>query len=145
MRYLPILFATLILAACSAAPAARGESSAASRTQVVARDSVAKSLIEAAASDFHTHRPPEPVRFRDVRLGHAMASSGEMRYMLCGEFLPGERGGKAEWTPFATIRTSSHEQWIGTQAAGICQSSSITWDREEDLSPSLQRQLDSLR
>src|SRR3546814_971194 len=46
---------------------------------------------------------------------------GEEQYMLCGEFLPAQEGGNTEWTPFATIKTSDYEQWIGAQAAGFCE------------------------
>jgi hypothetical protein len=149
MRYLAILFATLVLAACSTAPVTRSESQAVSPTQVLAPelqkasiDSVVQFLLTAAATDFHTHRPPDPVRFRDVRIGHVMTPSGEVQYMLCGQFLPAH---KAEWTPFATIKTSGYEQWIGAQAAGFCQGSSVIWDKVGDLSSSLQSRLDSLR
>ena len=138
MRYLAVLFATLVLAGCSKAPVTRSESQAVSPT-------VVQFLLTAAASDFHNHRPPDPVRFRDVRLGHFMTPSGEEQYMLCGQFLPAQEGGKAEWTPFATIKTSGYEQWIGAQAAGFCQRSSVIWDKEGDLSTSLQSRLDSLR
>jgi len=152
MRHLVVLLATLVLVACSTAPVARNESQAVSPTQVPAPelqkaliDSVVQFLLTAAATDFHTHRPPDPVRFRDVRLGHVMTPSGEEQYMLCGRFLPAQEGGKAEWTPFATIKTSPYEQWIGAQAAGLCQRSSIIWDKVGDLSSSLQSRLDSLR
>jgi len=74
-----------------------------------------------------------------------MTPSGEERYMLCGQFLPAQEGGRVEWTPFATIKTSGYEQWIGAQAAAFCQASSVTWDNEGDLSSSLQSRLDSLR
>lgn len=152
MRYLVVLFATLVLAACSTAPVTRRESPAVSPTQVPAHerqnasvDSVVQFLLKAAATDFHTHRPPDPVRFRDVRIGHMMTPSGEEQYMLCGQFLPAQEGSKAEWTPFATIKTDPYEQWIGHQAAGVCQSSSVNWDKVGDLSSSLQSRLDSLR
>jgi hypothetical protein len=152
MRYLAFLFATLVLAACGTAPVTRIESQAPSSTQVPAperqtssADSVVQFLLTAAATDFHTHRPPDPVRFRDVRLGHVITPSGEKQYLLCGQFLPAQGGGKAEWTPFATIKTSDYEQWLGAQAAGFCQSSSVIWDKEGDLSSSLQSRLDSLR
>jgi hypothetical protein len=152
MRYLAVLFATIVLAACSTAPATRSGSQAASPAQVLtpelqkaSTDPVVQFLLAAAATDFHAHRPPDPVRFRDVRIGHAMSPSREAQYMLCGQFLPAPEGGKAEWTPFATIKTSGYEQWIGTQAAGFCQRSSVIWDKEGDLSPSLQSRLDSLR
>lgn len=108
-------------------------------------DPVVQFLLTAAATDFHTHRQSDPVRFRDVRIGHVMTPSGAEQYMLCGEFLPEQEGGKAEWMPFATIKTSGYEQWNGAQAAGFCQHSSVIWDKEGDLSSSLQSRLDSLR
>ena len=138
MRYLTVLFATLVLAACSTAPVPRSESKA-------VNPAVVQFLLTAAANDFHTHRPPDPVRFRDVRVGHVMSPTGEEQYRLCGQFLPAQQGGKAEWTPFATIKTSGYEQYIGAQAAGFCQDSSVICDKEGDLSSSLQSRLDSLR
>jgi len=152
MRYLAILFTTLCLAACRTALVTRSESEAVRPGQVLAPelqqaslDSAVQFLLTAAATDFHTHRPPDPVRFRDVRIGHVMTPGGEEQYMLCGQFLPAQEGGKAEWTPFATIKTSGYEQWIGAQAAGFCQGSSVIWDKVGDLSVSLQSRLDSLR
>ena len=152
MRYLAVLFATLVLAACSMAPVTRSESQAVSATQVLAPelqkasiDSVVQFLLTAAATDFHAHRPPDPIRFRDVRIGHVITPSGEKQYVLCGYFLPAQEGGKAEWTRFATIKTSGYEQWIGGQAAAFCQDSSVIWDKVSDLSSSLQSRLDSLR
>jgi hypothetical protein len=106
-------------------------------------DSVREFLLTSAANDFHSHRPQDPVRFRDVRIGHVMNPTGEEQYVLCGQFLPA--GSKAEWTPFATIKTSGYEQWIGAQAADFCQGSSVIWDEVGDLSSSLQSRLDSLR
>jgi hypothetical protein len=152
MRYLAALLATLVLAACSTAPVARSDPQAAIPTPVLAPDPqkasidlVVQFLLTAAATDFHTHGPSEPVRFRDVRIGHVMTPSGEEQYMLCGQFLLAQEGGNAEWTPFATIKTSGYEQWNGAQAAGFCQRSSVIWDKEGDLSSSLQSRLDSLR
>jgi hypothetical protein len=138
MRYLVVLFATLVLAGCSKSPVTRSESQAVSPV-------VVEFLLTAAAVDFHTHRPPDPVRFRDVRIGHVITPSGEGQYMLCGHFLPARAAGKAEWTPFATIKTSGYEQWIGAQASGFWQDPSVTWDKVDDLSSSLQSRLDSLR
>jgi hypothetical protein len=80
-----------------------------------------------------------------VRVGHAKTPSGEEQYRLCGQFLPAQDEGKAEWTPFVTIKTSGYEQYIGAQAAGFCQDSSVTWDEAGDLSSALQSRLDSLR
>ena len=149
MRYVAVLFAMLGFAACRAAPASRSEQ-VVSATEVAgpalhdaSLDAIAEFLLTAAATDFHTHHPPDPVRFRDVRIGHVMTPTGEAQYRLCGQFLPSRETGKAEWTPFATIKTSGYEQWIGT--AGVCQDSSVIWDKLGDLSSSLQSRLDSLR
>ena len=151
MRYLAFLFAMVVLAACNTAPVTRNESETVSHTQVRASqlqevpiDSVVQFLLSAAARDFHTHGPLV-VRFRDVRIGHIETPGGEDLYMLCGQFLPAQEGGKAEWTPFTTIKTSGYEQWIGGQAVGFCQDSSVIWDKNGDLSSSLQSRLDSLR
>ena len=152
MRYLAVLLATFVLAACNRAPVPRSESRAVSPSQVLAPDpqkasidSVVQFLLTAAATDFHAHRPPDPVSFRDVRIGHRPAPNGQTLYMICGQFLPAKEGAKAEWTPFATIKTSGYEQWIGAQATGFCQDSSVIWDTVTDLSSSLQSRLDSLR
>lgn len=152
MRTLAILFATLVLAACSTAPDTRSVPGAASPAKVSAPelqkaslDSVVQFLLTSAATDFHIHRPPNPVRFRDVRIGHVITSTGENQYMMCGQFLPEGEGGKAEWTPFTTIKTSGYEQWIGAHAVGFTQGSSVVWDKVADLSSSLQSRLDSLR
>ena len=152
MRHLATLFAALILVACSTAPATRSPSQAARPVHAPASELLKASmeppvrfLIEAAATDFHTHRPPYPARFRDVRIGHVMTSRGEKQYMLCGQFLPSQEEADAEWTSFATIKTDPYEHWIGAQAAGLCQQKSITWDDEGDLSSTLQSQLDPLK
>jgi hypothetical protein len=102
-------------------------------------------LLRSAATDFHAHRPPVVERFRDVRFGHIMPPAGAKQYLLCGEFLPQQREGKAEWTPFATIKTSGYEQYPGVQAASWCQRSQFVRDRDEDLSSTMQARLDSLR
>jgi hypothetical protein len=138
MRLLAVLFFALILAGCSRAPVER------SKAKEVSPE-VLQFLLTAAADDFHTHRPLDHVRFRDVRVGHVTSSSGGEQYMLCGQFLPAQQGGKAEWMPFVTIQTSSYEQYLGRQAAGFCQDSSVIWDKGGDFSSSLQSRLDSLR
>jgi len=152
MRYRALLFATLALAACSKAPATRSESQAVTPTDVRAAerqrrpmDPVVQFLLTAAATDFHTHRPPGLGGFRDVRVGHVTTPGGLEQYMLCGQFLSAQQGGKAEWTPFATIKTSGYEQMLGVQGSAFCQSPSVVWDEEDDLSSSLQGRLDSLR
>jgi hypothetical protein len=125
VKALSVLLAFFV-AGCAAAPATRDLSPS------------VEFLLTSGATDFHTHAPPRPVRFRDVRSGFVTARDGTRQYRLCGEFLPAEGGGHAEWTPFATIKTSGYEQWLGAQAA------SITWDKG-DLSAVLQSRLDALR
>ncbi len=151
MRHLVVAFATLLLAACSTAPSPRHASPAASpaparapERRASAPDSVVQFLLTAAATDFHAHRPPDPARFRDVRVGRVVTSAGEEQYMLCGQFLPAQAA-NPEWTPFATIKTSDYEHWIGARAADFCRGSSVIWDQRGDLSSSLQDKLDSLR
>jgi len=152
LRNIVALLATLVFAACSTPPVSRSQSQAASPGQAVASegqkpstDSVVEFLLTASATDFHTHRPPDVARFRDVRFGHIMTAAGAKQYLLCGEFLPAQREGKAEWMPFATIKTSGYEQWNGAQAASWCKPSQVVWDSDGDLSSSLQNRLDSLR
>lgn len=155
MRYSTfILLAALVLAACSKSPVQHSESQAVNRpTQVPTSeqqktsslDSVEQFLLTSAATDFRTHGPPNPVRFRAVRLGHVTNPKGEPQYRLCGQFLPAEQQGKAEWTPFATLKTSGYEQWLGAEAVEYCQGSSFVWDNVGDLSASLQSRFDSLR
>ncbi|MEP6921198.1 MAG: hypothetical protein ABI967_08735, partial [bacterium] len=107
-------------------------------------DSVIQFLLTVAATDFHSNVRSDSLRVRDVRIGHVMTQSGAEQYLLCGQFLPGQKAGKAEWTPFATIKTSGYEQWNGAQAASFCQSSSVIWDKAGNLTSSLQSRLDSL-
>ena len=102
-------------------------------------------LLRSAATDFHVHQPSVVERFRRVRFGHVKTPDGAKQYQLCGEFLPQEREGKAEWTAFATIKTSGFEQYLGGQAANWCQRSRFVQDRDEDLSSTLQDRLDSMR
>ena len=152
MRYWSVLFCTLVLAACNTAPVTRHGSPTVSPIQVptpeppkASIDPVVQFLLTAAATDFHTHSRSDSVRFRDVRIGHVITPSGTEQYMLCGQFQLAQAGSKAEWIPFATIKTSGYEQWNGREAEGFCQRSSVIWDKEGDLSSSLQSRLDSLR
>src|SRR5262245_40206903 len=119
MRYLVASFATFVFVACSTTPANRSQSQAASPGQVLASegqkaplDPAVQFLLDAAATDFHTHRPSHSTRFRQVRSGQLKSPDGEKKHMLCGEFLPAQEKGKAEWMPFVTIKTSGYEQWL---------------------------------
>jgi hypothetical protein len=151
MWYFIALF-TLVFAACSTTPVSKSQFQPAGPRQGLAleepkpsTDSPVEFLLKSAATDFHAHRPPAVERFRDVRFGHVMTPVGAKQYQLCGEFLPQQREGKAEWTPFATIKTSGFEQYLGVQAASWCQGSQFVQDRDEDLSSTLQNRLDEMR
>jgi hypothetical protein len=150
--YLGVIFAGTVFAACHSAPVHRGGSGVANTTQALAPgqqktplDSVIQFLVWSSAADFNAHRPPDPVNFRNVRLGHVVTPGGGKQFMLCGEFLSERKGSEPEWLPFATIKTSGYEQWIGARADGFCHNPSVTWDEAGDLSSMLQNRMDSLR
>jgi len=140
MRSFAVILSTFVLVACNTTPADRGLSD----PQNVSADSAIEFLLTSAATDFHTHQPPYPTRFRDVRSGYVVTTAGTRQYRLCGEFLAAQESGKAEWAPFATIQTSPYEQWLGAQASSFCKDPSITWNKG-DLSSSLKSRLDALR
>lgn len=146
------LLATFVFVGCSMTPVAGAQSHAAGPTQkLVSEEQKASTeppvefLIDSAASDFHAQRQLHPARFRHVRVGHVMTPDGTKQYRLCGEFLPAQEKGKAEWMAFVTIKTSGYEQYLGAQAASFCQRPTLIWDNERDLSSSLQGQFDSKR
>jgi len=134
MRSILALILAVALAACRTVPHAGGEASP-----------VVEFLLTSAAADFHAHPPPAPVRsFRDVRSGSFTSPDGTRQYLLCGEFSTARDGGKIEWTPFVTIKTSGYEQYLGAQATHFCKRSTTTWD-VYDWSASLQSRLAALR
>lgn len=142
MRSLSALLTTLGLLACGTPPATpeRPADLAAPANPTI------DYLLTSAAADFHAHRPPELAGFRDVRSGYVTAPDGKKEYMLCGQFRSTPEGGTAEWAPFATIRTSGYEQYVGGQGESLsfCTRPATTWD-EGDLSSTLQDRLDSVR
>jgi hypothetical protein len=148
MRHHAISFSLILLVACNTAPKQPGNSQTktpVSEFNITSIDSIQQFLLIAAATDFHNHIPPNPLRFRDVRLGHLTGSNGEIRYILCGQFLHIEEKGKSEWTSFVTIKTDPYEQWLGNQAEAFCNDQSVKWENVGDLSSLLQSQLDALR
>ena len=107
-------------------------------------ETVREYLLSSAASDFHTHQPPMPVRFRKVRLGHIGDTTRSGSYRLCGQFSTSEKGDKkSDWTDFATIKTSGYEQYIGT--TNYCTGPKIIWDTRDDLAPTLKSRLNALK
>jgi hypothetical protein len=150
MRSLSVLLVLIFLGACSKTPVPRSESQSVSPTptalqpQTASIDSIAEFLLSAAAADFRTDRASKPIRFREVHLGHMMVPSGEKQFMLCGQFQTAEAG-RNVWIPFVTIQASEYEQYVGGEAAALCQNSSTIWDDVDDLSAALKTRLDSLR
>lgn len=149
MRYLAVILAALLFTAAWSGAAGRSNEMPAARPvpvdtpqpQKSATDEIVQFLLTSAAKDFHEHGPAGPLRFRKVRVGH---TSGEnVRYVMCGQFQQTEKGDKAEWTSFVTIKTSGYEQYIGWQGDTYCKGAK--WDTKDDLSASLQSQLDSLK
>jgi hypothetical protein len=147
-----VIALALVFAACSTTPVSQSQSQAASPGPGLASegptpstDSPMEFLLRSAATDFHAHHPPVVERFRHVRFGHVMTPAEAKQYQLCGEFLPQQREGKVEWTPFVTIKTDPFEQYIGDLAASWCQRSRFVQDRDKDLSSTLQNRLDSIR
>jgi hypothetical protein len=140
MRHLAVQVIALALAACSSPPGRRSEVHAVGSAQARAPElqTVVQFLLGAAANDFHTHRSPGASRFRQLRIGRVVNPDGTGQYILCGQFLPAHGEGTADWTPFATIKTSGYEQWIGARAGSYCEESTVRWEDEVgDLSSSL--------
>ena len=82
---------------------------------------------------------PPPSDFRRVRLGELKSADGtQRRWVLCGEFRQG--GAKAAWAPFATIKTTPYEHWVGGSAAGYCKAP-LYKSQGADLSPALKERL----
>lgn len=151
MRYLLVLIAVMTFAVCNNSQAfqtkirdVNSSNRNAHTLQQTSIDTVVQYLLTSAASDFHAHGPANIIRFRQVRFGHIITSGGKAQYMLCGQFLSAQKGGKPQWTPFATIKTSGYEQYMGEQSKVFCNKKSVKWDKVKDLSTELKKRLDSL-
>jgi hypothetical protein len=97
------------------------------------------SLIAFAASDFAAHGP-RPDGFRNVDLRYRENDLGARSYMLCGQSRVSS-GPKPDWVDFATIKTSSYEQWIGGHATDMCARAVPVPADGKDLSSALQSAL----
>jgi hypothetical protein len=136
MRSFFALICASLFVSCSGAAAARRDHA---EPQATPSDAPLEFLLTSAATDFHAHRPPDPARFRNVRIGYVVNPDGTRQFMLCGAFMPSE-GDRPQWTPFATIKTSGYEQYLGS--SGHCERPSVVWI-SGDLSTALKTRLDS--
>lgn len=82
-------------------------------------------LVTSSAKDFKASSAGRPTGIRGARVGY-FAESGKGVYLLCGSFKNGT-GSQAKWTPFATIKTSDYEQWLGGSAKSYCEQRNIKW------------------
>jgi len=96
-------------------------------------------LLSAAALDFTLPGSPHPVGIRQARVGRMPDGSGNLTYFLCGKFLPSDKQGMKEWVPFATIKTSDYEQWLGGHANSYCSQKQIKWYKVDQSSALLKR------
>jgi hypothetical protein len=147
MRHLPALLLVALLAACSTATSSRptavsGATATPTATAAPAapEPSQAEFLLDSAASDFRIH-PPLPMAFRNVRYGQFTNEDDSVSHRLCGEYQVAKTDAPPEWVPFATLKTSGYEQWLGDTA--YCKGD-IHWT-PGDLSAELQRRFDATR
>lgn len=99
---------------------------------------VVEFLLASSAKDFKASGTGRPSAIRGARVGF-FTESGKGVYLLCGAFKSGG-GASAIWTPFATIKTSDYEQWLGGTAKAYCGQRSIKW-YPGDHSAALQQRL----
>jgi hypothetical protein len=98
---------------------------------------VVEFLLASATKDFKAAGPGGPVAIRNARVGY-LHDSNSGHYLLCGNFQSGDAK-DAKWTPFATIKTSDYEQWIGGAAGSFCGQKNIKWYPGNHSSALLQR------
>ena len=135
-----VAISAVLLCACASAGANRSDANSLNATAI----STVDVLLGYAATDFRAQRAPQPVEFRNVRIGYVLTSDGAKQHRLCGEFLPAGDGGKGNWSSFATIQTDPYEQWLGGSTLTFCKDPGMKWDRE-DLTARMQARFKSLR
>ena len=103
-------------------------------------DSTVQFLITSASDDFSNQKQLTAIDFRQVKAGYTLSSANEKVYVLCGEFLTQEE--KENWLPFATVKTSGYEQYLGNQAKAFCEKATLD---SVDLSLELKNKLAETR
>lgn len=118
-RRLPIALAIAAAAAWSTSKADTPPAKAAR-----ADPAVVEFLLASSAKDFKGSGTV-PSALRHVRTG-MLTDAGRDIPLLCGAFKTGT-GRQAQWTDFATIKTSDYEQWLGGTAKSFCDQRTIAW------------------
>jgi len=105
--------------------------------QLTAQSPEVSGLLASSAADFKAHSQPVS-DVRHVRVGEYGAKSGDPHLLFCGEVL---LAGASAWLPFATIKTSGYEQWLGGSSATYCEGDDTTWQADLDLTSAMKRDL----
>ena len=129
VRSLPNLSLALLLSA-SASASAHDHGSYVKNLQ--------ESLAASSASDFAAS-DVNPAGFRQVDLRYRENDHGARTYMLCGQ-VQLAAGTEATWVDFATVRTKSFEQWIGSAALAMCALATPVSPDDADLSALMEAQ-----
>ena len=152
MRCLLILTTTLTIVACSPA-AVRNDKSATTQLTALIQNEASEAgtmefLVRSAAADFRAQTPSRNLNFQNVRLGYLASPEGQIKYMLCGEFLKNLDIQQNERGFFMTIDSpggpNGYNQLLSGKAISTCDNPSVTWSGAGDLSSSLQSRFDSL-
>jgi hypothetical protein len=146
---LSFLLLTVVLTSCNSsqdknAAKATSDAHALAGNPTTALDSVVFYLLDMSAKDFHDHQPPVPVGFRNVQFKNLVDADAKNHYMICGEFLSKDMKSNDTWTPFATIKTSDYEQWIGSHAVEFCRDAKEVAYKTHDLSSALKLRFESM-
>lgn len=104
-------------------------------------DSIVNTVIAISANDFHKNQQPAPLHFKNVKLKYMKKQDGEELYILCGEFSTNSETS----VPFATIKNSDYEQWIGNSALTYCEQSKAITYTKKDLSTELENYVKHLQ
>jgi hypothetical protein len=142
------LFFILVIAfsiACNADTGKSSTSGSSSEDTDTSTLSGPQYLVRACAADVQNQFPEALIQFNSCFSGYRQSPSGETQDFLCGQFRVQDQGLWGEWISFATIKTSSYEQWQGAQASTFCQDGTIVWNSTDDISPDLQLALNSIR
>lgn len=150
-RLLVVVFFTFVLVGCNSnadkkanTPADIPEAVVPVEERITIPDSITEFLLNSAATDFHSGQITKPIRFRDVKVGFLMLPNQDRQYVLCGQFLEQQKEEGDQWMPFATIKTSPYEHWVGIQAGTFCDDPELMVQKDTDLSSALNSKLEAL-